>query len=90
MQRMYSRPVVTSQDTQHVRSRIASNLRRAQSESGLTGRQVADGVGATPDQVSKWRRGEVSPSLAYLIRLAEVLSVEVAYFYADHHDEVPA
>ena len=69
---------------------MASNIRRAQETSGMSGREVADQLGVTPDQFSKWRRGEVMPSLPYLAQLAEVLADgDIAYFYADL-DEVPA
>jgi transcriptional regulator with XRE-family HTH domain len=80
---------VSGQGTGRIRDLVAANLRRAQEQRGLTARQLADAVGAAPEQVSKWRRAELMPSLAYLIRLAEVLDVDVAYFYAEQ-EEVPA
>ena len=74
-----------------LRDRIAANIRRAQENKGMTGRQVADAVGATPMQYSKWRVGETPPGLGYMIKLADALTNgSVAYFYTEHDGEAPA
>jgi transcriptional regulator with XRE-family HTH domain len=64
-----------------VRDLLAHNLRDLAARKGLTQRQVADAVGATPAQVSKWFTGKNEPR-TYLAPLAELLADgEIARFY---------
>lgn len=58
-------------DMQTRRDAIAENLRDARRERGLTQVQVAEAIGAAQDQVSKWERGVVTPSMEWRIALAE-------------------
>jgi DNA-binding XRE family transcriptional regulator len=58
-------------DMQARRDAIAENLREARRQSGLTQVQVAQAIGAAQDQVSKWERGVVTPSMEWRIALAE-------------------
>jgi transcriptional regulator with XRE-family HTH domain len=88
---MYPRPRVSSQAPLHVRSLVAGNIRRLQNERGMNGRQIADAIGVTPDQFSKWRRGDVLPGPAYLMQLAGVLADgDLSAFYGVVEEEVPA
>jgi DNA-binding XRE family transcriptional regulator len=66
---MLSVPMHT--DMQAHRKVIADNLREARRQSGLTQVQVAQAIGAAQDQVSKWERGVVTPSMEWRIALAE-------------------
>jgi transcriptional regulator with XRE-family HTH domain len=43
---------------------------------GLTQAQLARSVGVADTQVSRWRRGQVVPTLQYLQRLADTFGVE--------------
>lgn len=43
---------------------------------GLTQAQLARSVGVADTQISRWRRGQVVPSLQYLQRLADTFGVE--------------
>jgi transcriptional regulator with XRE-family HTH domain len=43
---------------------------------GMTQAQLARSVGVADTQVSRWRRGQVVPSLQYLQRLADAFGVE--------------
>jgi transcriptional regulator with XRE-family HTH domain len=45
---------------------------------GLTQAQLARSVGVADTQVSRWRRGQVVPTLQYLQRLADTFGVERA------------
>ncbi len=82
---------MASQAATHLRARIATNIRAAQSARGLTGRQIADAVGASPDQVAKWRLGRVTPGPERLMQLAAVLTDgDVSAFYAQPEPEEAA
>jgi transcriptional regulator with XRE-family HTH domain len=43
---------------------------------GITQAQLARSVGVADTQISRWRRGQVVPSLQYLQRLADTFGVE--------------
>lgn len=43
---------------------------------GLTQAQLARSVGVADTQISRWRRGQVVPTLAYLQRLADTFGIE--------------
>lgn len=51
---------------------IGANLRHYAHEKGLSQREIADQVGATPSQVSHWFAGSYEPR-KYLRALAELL-----------------
>jgi transcriptional regulator with XRE-family HTH domain len=60
---------------------IGAKIRTARKAAGLTAAQLAELVPVTTTTVLRWERGEVSPSLDYLERIADalglVLSVEL-------------
>src|ERR1700736_6536601 len=43
---------------------------------GLTQAQLARSVGVADTQISRWRRGQVVPTLQYLQRLADTFGIE--------------
>lgn len=57
-------------------SRFAGWLQSSMSSVGLTQAQLARSVGVADTQVSRWRRGQVVPSLPYLQRLADTFGIE--------------
>ena len=64
---------MTRHEPGHLRRIVGANLRQAASEKGLSQREVADAVGATPAQVSKWFSGEHLPR-DYMFKLADLLT----------------
>src|SRR5436309_14785314 len=58
------------------RTRFAGWLSNTMSSRGLTQAQLARSVGVADTQVSRWRRGQVVPTLQYLQRLADTFGVE--------------
>ena len=79
---------MTSQDAAELRGRIARNIETARMEHGFTQRQIAEQVGAAPDQVAKWCRGTHTPGFEYMTKLAAVLTDgDVAWFYRAHPGE---
>lgn len=61
------------QTYQQIAEIVGANLRAARLIKGCTQRQVADAVGVTPADVSRWERGQVEPGSSYRQALAEYL-----------------
>src|SRR5437588_12755694 len=56
--------------------RFAGWLEASMRSRGMTQAQLARCVGVADTQISRWRRGQVVPTLAYLQRLADTFGVE--------------
>src|SRR5438270_5317115 len=56
--------------------RFAGWLQASMHSRGLTQAQLARSVGVADTQVSRWRRGQVVPTIQYLQRLADAFGVE--------------
>jgi transcriptional regulator with XRE-family HTH domain len=56
--------------------RFAGWLQASMRSRGLTQAQLARSVGVADTQVSRWRRGQVVPTVQYLQRLADAFGVE--------------
>jgi transcriptional regulator with XRE-family HTH domain len=56
--------------------RFAGWLEASMRSRGLTQAQLARSVGVADTQVSRWRRGQVVPTVQYLQRLADTFGVE--------------
>jgi transcriptional regulator with XRE-family HTH domain len=56
--------------------RFAGWLESSMRSRGFTQAQLARSVGVADTQVSRWRRGQVVPTLQYLQRLADAFGVE--------------
>lgn len=65
-------------------SAIAIRLDRIQSQGGISGREVAQLLQTTPQTVSRWRQGRVSPQPPALERLLKLdwLADQLATVYA--------
>lgn len=64
---------MTRQADRQTAPTVGLNLRAARDELELTQRQVAEAVGVTPADVSRWERGKVEPSARFRFPLAELL-----------------
>jgi transcriptional regulator with XRE-family HTH domain len=51
---------------------VGGNLRAARLQRDWSQRQVADAVGVTPAEVSRWERGGVEPGRKYRVLLADL------------------
>src|SRR5215472_10110973 len=58
------------------RTRFAGWLAASMSNRGLSQAQLARAVGVADTQVSRWRRGQVVPTVQYLQRIADTFGVE--------------
>jgi transcriptional regulator with XRE-family HTH domain len=59
-------------------SRFAGWLSTSMTSRGLTQAQLARAVGVADTQVSRWRRGQVVPTVQYLQRIADTFGVQRA------------
>src|ERR1700704_3985819 len=57
-------------------TRFAGWLQASMLNRGLSQAQLARSVGVADTQVSRWRRGQVVPTLQYLQRLADTFGIE--------------
>lgn len=67
-----------------MRSRVASNIRAAMEEEGLTTAALAQRLEDHERQVTRWRTGETVPTFENLTKLAFELGREPGWFYLDH------
>lgn len=97
-----SGPVVEPQDVPEPRSEerpegasaerelgrhIAERIREYRQGLGMSGSQLADVSGLSKGMLSKLENGQVSPSLATLVRLSEALQVPVTAFFRGLDEE---
>src|SRR5438128_8212370 len=57
-------------------SRFAGWLQASMRSHGLSQAQLARSVGVADTQVSRWRRGQVVPTVQYLQRIADTFGVQ--------------
>ena len=62
---------------------FASKLISQRSEKNLTQQQLADAIGITPSQISRYESGQAKPRKTVLIKLAKALGVEPEALLAD-------
>jgi transcriptional regulator with XRE-family HTH domain len=56
--------------------RFSSWLQTSMRSRGLTQAQLARSIGVADTQISRWRRGQVVPTVPYLQRLADTFGIE--------------
>ncbi len=66
---------------------IAERIREYRQQLGMSGSQVAEASGMSKGMLSKVENGQVSPSLATLVRLAGALQVPVTAFFRGLDEE---
>lgn len=64
--------------------RMAERLRRAREDAGLTLRQVGERSGLAPSTIQKVERGQIIPSVAVMVRLADALNRPASFFIEDN------
>ncbi|WP_287955838.1 helix-turn-helix transcriptional regulator [Achromobacter sp.] len=67
------RAATTSEETE-LAIRVGKAIAQRRTEANLTQEQVAEKLGIGPEAVSRMERGTVMPTVARLVRLAEILS----------------
>ena len=66
---------------------IAERIREYRQQLGMSGSQLADASGLSKGMLSKLENGQVSPSLASLVRLSGALQVPVTAFFRGLDEE---
>ncbi len=69
--------------------RIGPKIKDLRKERGLTLQEVADETGFSPALISQIERGNVSPPIATLARLARFFDVRMGFFFKKKEDERP-
>ncbi len=77
-------------DTRDTRRLRAANIRLARSRTDLSQDDVADRLGITRNEVSRWETGRRSPTRRNRAALADVLKVDVTFFDTEHPAEEDA
>jgi transcriptional regulator with XRE-family HTH domain len=67
---------------------IAKRVRALRLQRGLSQTELSDALGVTFQQVQKYERGMNRISAGRLLRIADVLEVPVAFFFADFKQRV--
>jgi len=62
---------------------FASKLREAREKNGFTLEQVAEAIGASPEQIVSWENGEQVPSALHLDLLATLYAVDSSSLFDD-------
>lgn len=73
-------------DLSTAKPRIAANLRAAQAKSGMSNEELAARAGVGLRLLQKWRAGTVEPRYESLLKLADALGHDVAWFYAEQSE----
>jgi transcriptional regulator with XRE-family HTH domain/KaiC/GvpD/RAD55 family RecA-like ATPase len=69
------------------RQNIGQRLKKMRRRSGLSQSELARLVGVTPSHVSQVESHQIYPSLSALIKMADVLSVDVSVFFREGESE---
>lgn len=59
---------------------IGNKIAEARKRAGLSQAQLAGHLFISPQAVGKWERGESLPDIITIVRLAEILGVDLNYF----------
>lgn len=68
-----------------LKKEIGERLRKLRKEKGLTQKELSTRVEVDYSYIGKIERGEQLPSIKMLIRLSEILSIPIGYFFQEGH-----
>lgn len=77
---------MTGRASGHLKGTIAANITAAMTAKGLSAADLMRQTDFHERAVRRWQKGEVTPSLENMQRLAELLGRPVQWFYTDHAD----
>ena len=63
---------------------VGCRVFRKRKELGYSGQQVADRLGISQQQLSRYERGRSQINVSLLVRIAELLQTPVGWFFADY------
>lgn len=64
---------------------IGNKIAEARKKNNLSQAELAQQIAISPQAVGKWERGESLPDISTLIRLAELVGVDLHYFSDKFH-----
>ena len=67
---------------------IGERIKQARQAAGLALRDLADQCGVSAMAISKYERGEITPSSDVLLALGKAFGVRIEYFFRDHEVEL--
>lgn len=67
---------------------IGTRIKRARQAAGMSLRELAGNCGVSAMAISKYERGEITPSSDVLLSLAAALGVRIEYFFREHDVEL--
>jgi len=79
-----------SRATSSIATTLATNIKLARAEMGLSQAKLGRVLEVDTQQVSSWERGVYRPNDTNLLRLAEASGHEIAWFYTRHDEPVAA
>lgn len=65
---------------------LGQRIRELRTRRGISQTELAKLVGVTPSNISQVESGQIYPSLPALIKMAEILSVEMSAFFQEYSD----
>jgi transcriptional regulator with XRE-family HTH domain/KaiC/GvpD/RAD55 family RecA-like ATPase len=68
---------------------LGIRLKQLRSKRGLSQTEMARLIGVTPSSISQFESNQIYPSLPALLKMAEVLSVQINAFFQDSEDVSP-
>lgn len=68
---------------------FSKRMRRLRKGRGLNQKELATEIGVSVDSVRRWERGQRSPDVETLCKMAEVLKTTVSYLSGETDDEFP-
>ncbi|MEG0278722.1 MAG: helix-turn-helix transcriptional regulator [Morganella sp. (in: enterobacteria)] len=76
--------IIENPDIISVNESVGCRISRKRKELGYSGQQVADRLGISQQQLSRYERGRSQISVGLLVRIAELLQTPVGWFFADY------
>ncbi|GAA0342494.1 helix-turn-helix transcriptional regulator [Morganella psychrotolerans] len=76
--------VIENPDIISINESVGYRVFRKRKEQGYSGQQVADRLGISQQQLSRYERGRSQINVGLLVRIAEVLQTPVGWFFADY------
>lgn len=87
---MYYSGHMESRHETDMESRLATNIREAMAQEGLTTAELARRLEDHERQVRRWRNGETVPTFENVTKLAFELNRDPGWFYTDHNEKAAA
>lgn len=66
---------------------IGNHIQKLRKDNNMTQQQLSEALGLSPKAISKWERGESSPEIETLIKIADLFYVKVDYLVRENFDE---